>query len=47
MGVNRKAPLHGKPKRFGLNAGPSTRRPQDRRTILRKRPAWTTFIESL
>ena len=47
MNVIRKALLYEMLKRLGLDAGPSARRPQDQRIILRKRPAWTAFAESL
>ena len=47
MGVIRKAPFHGMLKRLGFDADPSARRPQNRRTILRKRPTRTAFAESL
>ena len=45
MRVIRKAPFQGMLKRLGLDADPSVRRPQNRRTILRK--PRTAFPESL
>ena len=47
MNVVRKALLYAMLKRLGLDAGPSARRPQDQLIILRNRPAWTAFAESL
>ena len=47
MGVIRKVTFQGMLKRLSLDDDPSARRPQDRRTILRKRPARTAFAESL
>ena len=47
MGVIRKATFQGMLKRLSLDDDPSARRQQDRRTIIRKRPAWTALAESL